>query len=89
MSPLGKGITVGKALMVFTPVGSSGGWACYCRMWPLALLRRWIDRWMSVWRWEQLLALWGCRVLAAAGEIFGVDGDEELGEREAAFFLGL
>jgi len=20
----------------------------------------WTDRWMSVWRWEPLLALWGC-----------------------------
>jgi hypothetical protein len=39
VSPLGKGITVGKALMGFTQVGSSSSWACYCHLWPLALLR--------------------------------------------------
>ena len=29
---------------------------------------------------EGLLALWGCRVLAAAGGIFDAEGDEEIGD---------
>ncbi|XP_034919513.1 GDSL esterase/lipase EXL3-like [Populus alba] len=48
-------------------------------------VEEWTDQWVSVWRGGRLLALGGCRVLAAAGGSFDVDGDQEIGEdRKAA-----